>query len=168
MRAVQGEPGSLGTGLFSLTRGLKIPYHLAHMNFLSPLWNLSFWFDLTPIRMAAGFEAAFFAFFALVIVAGSVIRMMIRNGKYDRYQTIVLKKIATLCSLSGVIGLVWFFLTFEEIQFFGSRFWFLIWIVGVLAGIVSIVRYVKKEVPTLQHREQSRADVNKYLPKRSR
>lgn len=138
------------------------------MNFLSPLIDLNFWFDLTPIRMAAAFEAGFFGFFALVIIAGSVIRMMIRNGKYDRYQTIVLKKIATLCSLSGVVGLVWFFLTFEEIQFFGSRFWFLVWIIGVVAGVVSIVRYVKKEVPALQHREQSRADVNKYLPKRGR
>lgn len=138
------------------------------MNFLSPLWSLSFWFDLTPTRMAAAFEAGFFAFFALAIIAGSVIRMMIRNGKYDRYRAIMLKKIATLCSTSGVVGMVWFFLTFEEIQFFGSRFWFLIWVVAVLAGVVSIVRYVKKEVPALQHREQSRADVNKYLPKRSR
>lgn len=118
--------------------------------------------------MAAAFEAGFFAFFALAIIAGSVIRMMIRNGKYDRYRAIMLKKIATLCSTSGVVGMVWFFLTFEEIQFFGSRFWFLIWVVAVLAGVVSIVRYVKKEVPALQHREQSRADVNKYLPKRSR
>lgn len=151
-----------------MTEAPQIPYHPAHMNFLSPLWNLSFWFDLTPTRMAAAFEAGFFGFFALIIVAGSVIRMMIRNGKYDRYQAITLKKIATLCSLSGVIGLVWFFLSFEEIQFFGSRFWFLIWIVGVLVAVFSIVRYVKNDVPALQHREQSRADVNKYLPKRSR
>ena len=118
--------------------------------------------------MSAAFEAGFFGFFALAIIAGSVIRMVIRNGKYDRYQIITLKKIASLCSAAGVVGLAWFFLTFEEIQFFGSRFWFLIWAVAVIAGAVSIVRYVKKEVPALQHREQSRADVNKYLPKRAR
>src|SRR3989338_6178764 len=106
MRTAQGKPGSLGESLFSLTKTPKIPYHPAHMNFLSPLWNLSFWFDLTPTRMAATFEAGFFAFFALIIVAGSVIRTMIRNGKYDRYQAIILKKIATLCSFSGLVGLV--------------------------------------------------------------
>ena len=75
------------------------------MNFLSPLWNLSFWFDLTPTRMSAAFEAGFFGFFALAIIAGSVIRMVIRNGKYDRYQIITLKKIASLCSAAGVVGL---------------------------------------------------------------
>ncbi len=138
------------------------------MNFLSPLWNLSFWFDLTPTRMSAAFEAGFFGFFALTVIAGSVIRMVVRNGTYDRYRAITLKKIASLCSVSGVVGLVWFFFTFEEIQFFGSRFWFLVWILAVVAAVVAIVRYVKKEVPALQYREQSRADVNKYLPKRSR
>ncbi len=138
------------------------------MNFLSPLWDIQFWFDLTPIRMAAQFEAAFFALFALVLIVGSILRMMVRNGKYDKYKAIVMKRAASLCSLMGVLGLVWFFFTFEEIQFFGSRFWFLIWSIGFIVGAISIVRYIKKEVPSLQHREQSRAEVNKYLPKRAR
>jgi len=138
------------------------------MNFLSPLWDIHFWFDFTPIRMAAPFEAAFFAIFALSMITGSVLRIMVRNGKYDRYQAIMRKRIANLCSLMGGLGLVWFFLTFEEIQFFGSRFWFLIWIIGFAVGLFSIWRFMKNEVPALKHREQSRADVNKYLPKRSR
>lgn len=138
------------------------------MNFLSPLWSMSFWFDLTPTRMASVWEAMFFAFFALMILGGSVLRMVVRNGKYDRYRGIVLKKIATLSSWLGASGLVWFFFTFEEIQFFGSRFWFLLWALSLIVGVCVIIRYIKKDVPALQCREQSRADVNKYLPKRSR
>lgn len=138
------------------------------MNFLLPLVDWHFWFTMTPVRMAASFEAVFFGLFALCLVAGAVIRMMVRNAKYDKYQAMTLQKIASVCSWAGVTGLLWFFLTFEEVQFFGSRFWFLIWIIGVCVALAMILRYFKKEVPLLKHREQSRAEVNKYLPRRHR
>ncbi|MFA6018412.1 MAG: hypothetical protein WCT28_04200 [Patescibacteria group bacterium] len=138
------------------------------MNFFSPLVDWHFWLDLTPTRLASTFEAMFFAVFALSIIAGAVIRMMIRNGSYDRYRAEMLKRIAGICSTTGVVGLIWFFLTFEEIQFFGARFWFLVIFVGALIAVLRLIRFVKREVPVLQHREQSRADVNKYLPRRSR
>ncbi len=138
------------------------------MNFLLPLVDWHFWFTMTSVRMAASFEAVFFGLFVLCLVAGAVIRMMVRNARYDKYKAIVLKKIASVCSWAGITGLLWFFLTFEEVQFFGSRFWFLIWIVSICIALVMILRYVEKEVPLLKHREQSRADVNKYLPRRAR
>ncbi len=138
------------------------------MNFLLPLISWQFWFDLTPTRMAAGFEAAFFGLFALLIVAGSVMRMVVRNAQWEKYRAEVAARIASVASYAGIVGLVWFFLTFEEIQFFGSRFWFLAWIVGVIIAIVRIIRFTKRDVPVLKHREQSRAEVNKYLPRRGR
>jgi len=138
------------------------------MNFFSPLVDWHFWFDLTPTRLASTFEAMFFALFALCIIAGAVIRMMVRNGSYDKYRAEMLKRIAGICSMTGVVGLVWFFLTFEEIQFFGARFWFLVILIGVIVAVIRLIRFVKREVPVLQHREQSRAEVNKYLPRRSK
>lgn len=138
------------------------------MNFLSPLFTWQFWFDLTPTRMAASFEAGFFGLFVLLLVGGAILRMYVRNGKLDKYRGTVLRRVAGIASSAGIVGLVWFFFTFEEIQFFGARFWFLIWIIGVVIAIVQLVRFVKKDVPVLQHREQSRADVNKYLPRRGR
>ncbi len=138
------------------------------MNFLSPLFTWQFWFDLTPTRMAASFEAGFFGLFVLLLVGGAILRMYVRNGKLDKYRGTVLRRVAGIASSAGIVGLVWFFFTFEEIQFFGARFWFLIWIIGVVIAIVQLVRFVKKDVPVLQHREQSRADVNKYLPRRAR
>jgi hypothetical protein len=138
------------------------------MNFLSPLIDWHFWFDLTPTRMTATFEALFFGLFALCIFAGAVLRMYVRNAKFDKYKATIVRRVAAIATWSGVIGLVWFFFTFEEIQFFGSRFWFLVWIAGVIVAVVQLVRYTKNEVPELQHREQSRAEVNKYLPRRAR
>lgn len=138
------------------------------MNFLFPLIDWHFWFDLTPTRMASTFEAGFFAIFAFMIIAGAVVRMVVRNASYDKYRGQFLKRIAGIATSTGIVGLVWFFLTFEEIQFFGSRFWFLVILIGAVISVIRVLRFAKKDVPVLQHREQSRADVNKYLPRRSR
>ncbi len=138
------------------------------MNFFSPLLDWQFWFDLTPIRMASTFEAMFFGIFALFIIAGSVIRMVTRNRSSEKYRAEMLKRIAGIFSATGGIGLIWFFFTFEEIQFFGARFWFLVIIVGVVIALIRLRRFMKRDVPVLQHREQSRAEVNKYLPRRGR
>ena len=138
------------------------------MNFLSPLLDWQFWFDFTPIRMASTFEAMFFGIFALCIIIGSVIRMIIRNRPSEKYRTEMFKRVAGIFSATGGIGLIWFFFTFEEIQFFGARFWFLVILVGVIIALVRLQRFMKRDVPVLQHREQSRAEVNKYLPRRAR
>lgn len=138
------------------------------MNFFSPLIDWQFWLDLTPIRMASAFEGMFFGLFALFIIAGAVIRMVTRNRSYEKYRAEMLKRIAGIFTTTGIVGLVWFFFTFEEIQFFGARFWFLIIIVGIVIALVRLARFTKREVPVLQHREQSRSEVNKYLPRRSR
>jgi magnesium-transporting ATPase (P-type) len=94
--------------------------------------------------------------------------MMVRNRSYDKYRGQMMNRIASVCSSTGIVGLIWFFFTFEEIQFFGSRFWFLVIMTGAAFALVRVARFVQKEVPVLQHREQSRADVNRYLPRRSR
>jgi regulator of protease activity HflC (stomatin/prohibitin superfamily) len=138
------------------------------MNFFSPLIDVHFWFDLTPIRMASAFEGMFFGLFALFVIAGAVIRMMVRNRSYEKYRAEMFKRVAGILTTTGVVGLIWFFFTFEEIQFFGARFWFLVIIAGVVVSLVQLKRFMKREVPALQHREQSRSEVNKYLPRRSR
>lgn len=138
------------------------------MNFLLPLFDWHFWFDLTPTRMAAPFEAGFFALFALAIIAGAVMRMYVRNAKLEKYRAELFRRMAAIGTTAGIVGFVWFFFTFEEVQFFGARFWFLLIVIGVGIAKIRLYRYMKNDVPKLQHREQSRAEVNKYLPKKHR
>ena len=138
------------------------------MNFLLPLFDWHFWFDLTPIRMSAPFEAGFFVLFAVAIIAGAVIRMYVRNAKLEKYRAEIFRRLAVIDTIAGIAGFVWFFFTFEEIQFFGARFWFLFIVIGVGIAKIRLYRYMRKDVPMLQHREQSRAEVNKYLPKKHR
>lgn len=138
------------------------------MNFLLPLFDWHFWFDLTPIRMAAPFEAGFFALFALAIIAGAVMRMYVRNSKMGKYRAEIFRRLAVIDTTAGIAGFVWFFFTFEEVQFFGARFWFLLIVLGTAIAKIRLYLYMKNEVPKLERREQSRAEVNKYLPKKHR
>ena len=134
---------------------------------LRPLIQPSFWFDLTPVTLSPFFERAFFVVFALFIISGAALRIMSKNSTTDKYDRQTLKKSARIATAFGIVGFVIYFFTFEEIQFFGARFWFLFWFVGLVIAILYLVRFVKKEVPLLRHRDQSRVEANKYLPRRS-
>lgn len=134
---------------------------------LRPLISPSFWFDLTPTALGPFFERAFFAVFALMVIAGMATRIAARNKLTDKYERIMALRAANLAFVYGLVGFVIYFFTFEEIEFFGARFWFLVWFIALIISIVRLVRYVKKEVPALRHRDQSRVEANKYLPRRN-
>lgn len=133
---------------------------------LRPLISPSFWFDLFPNTMSPGFERGFFLFFGLLVVVGAVVRIVSRHRKDDKYVIRTFKQIGRLLLVMGLLGLLWFFFAFEEVYFLGARFWFLIWLIGLIAWIVSIVKYVKIQVPADRAATKSRAEFNKYLPRR--
>jgi amino acid transporter len=137
-------------------------YHLAIME---NLFSLAYWFDLTPVRMSSTFEIGFFIVFSLMIVAGLALRI-VRKSKTDKYERITLERATNIAFVTGLLGLLWLFLTFEEISIFGARFWFLILAIGLVIAVVRLARYRQITVPQLRMLEQSKAEVNKYLPRR--
>jgi len=134
---------------------------------LRPVFSPSFWFDLTPTAMSPLFDKLFFILFALLVIAASAARMVANNKLEDKYHKIIALRAANIALITGVLGLVLYFFTYEEIQFFGARFWFLILLIGVIVAVVRLVRYAKKVVPVKRKNEQSKAEVNKYLPRRN-
>ncbi len=133
---------------------------------LRPLISPSFWFSLFPDAMGPLFERGFFVFFGLLIVVGAIVRIVARHRKEDKYVLRTFKRIGKMLLTMGLLGLLWFFFTFEEIYFLGARFWLLVWAVGLIYWIYTIVRYVKVEVPADRLAMQNKADFNKYLPRR--
>lgn len=133
---------------------------------LHPLITPSFWFSLFPEAMGPGFERAFFLFFGLMIVVGAIVRIVARHRKDDKYVVRTFQKIGKMLLVMGLLGMLWFFFTFEEIYFLGARFWLLVWIIGAGIWKFQIWRYVKKTIPAERLATQSKADFNKYLPRR--
>jgi FlaA1/EpsC-like NDP-sugar epimerase len=134
---------------------------------LRPVFSPSFWFDLTPTAMSPAFDKMFFIFFAILVIAASAARMVVNNKLEDKYHKIIALRAANIAFVTGILGFVIYFFTFEEIQFFGSRFWFLALFIGVIVAVVRLLKFAKKDVPAKRKNEQSKAEVNKYLPRRN-
>ena len=68
----------------------------------------------------------------------------------------------------GILGMFWFFFTFEEIYLFGARFWFLVWLLICIVWAWWIIRYVKVTIPQLRKAGAAKKDSNKYIPVKKR
>ncbi len=132
----------------------------------SQIFSLSFWFNLSSTGLSTTYERGFFFLFALLIVLGSVSRIMAKNKKDDRFMVKAYKYVGKMFMTMGVLGLLWFFFAYEQIYFFGARFWFLVWLIGLIAWVVWIVWYVKVKIPELKEQGVAKKETNKYIPKK--
>ncbi len=135
------------------------------------MWNifdLAFWFDMTPVRMGSGFTVAFFVIFAALLITASASRIARRNAGVDKPMKHFLENVAGKTTTWGVIGFIWLFCSFEEISFFGSRFWFLCIAAGMLFSARKLYIQFKKEVPEERLRRTLTTVQNKYAPRRAR
>ncbi len=131
---------------------------------LRPLLNFQFWFDRTPAPLEASSSRLLFGTFAVMLILGAIIRMVATRRTEDRYVTATFNRVGQMAVTMGMIGLVLFFFTYQEIPFLGSRFWYLFWGVGLIAWITSIVYYIKKIVPEKKKQEAELLERSKYLP----
>lgn len=131
-----------------------------------PLFELSFWFDLQPSAFSPVFEKSFFLFFALMVLIGAVARIVARYKKGERFMVITYKKIAAMLFTMGMFGMLWFFFSFEQAYLLGARFWFVLWLVGLLVWFVAILRYSKIHVPAMKAVLAKKASDNKYMPRK--
>lgn len=132
------------------------------------IFDLTFWFDMTPVRMGGLFNSGFFVLFAGLIISATVARIAKRNAEVDKAMKHFLENFAGKAMTWGIVGLFWLFFSFEEISFFGSRFWFLFWAVGVAYAARKLYIHWKKEMPEERLRRTMNAAQNKYIPRRSR
>lgn len=133
---------------------------------IRPLLTTHFWFQNTPPPLLPSNERLLFAVFAVLLILGAIIRMVGSHRKEDRHVTEMFSRFGRLCVTIGLLGLLFFFFTYEQIPLLGSRFWFLA--LGLLAIIwfAMIVHYVVKVVPVERSHEAAQKEKEKYLPKR--
>lgn len=138
------------------------------IEFFKPLIDPSFWFALQPNYLSPFFEKAFFLLFSVLLISGSVIRIRVRRKGFDRYNKIVFLQVGTMFITMGVAGMFWFFFSYEGLYLIGARFWFLVWGLGFIAWASVLVRFARVDIPSMKEQEKSRADANKYLPRKKK
>ncbi|RMD50460.1 hypothetical protein D6827_03980 [Candidatus Parcubacteria bacterium] len=135
---------------------------------LTPLLQMDFWFRLDPVALSPFFEKAFFLLFAILIIVSSAVRIAAKQKKDDRYTARMYKMTGQMLAVTGGLGMLWFFFTYEEIYFFGARFWFLVWLIMLLVWIFGLYRYAKITIPELKNQNLAKAQADKYLPRKKK
>ncbi len=125
----------------------------------------SYWLTLNPPNVWQGMGRFVVVFFLALLVAGVVARMR-KQTAIDRYTVDLYRRMASLCLTMGFLGILLFFLSYEQVQLLGSRFLYLVWMVGFVVWAGCLVRYVRNDIPAKRLREQERIAREKYLPKR--
>jgi len=132
------------------------------------LLTLSFWFQNPPLAMSSAFNGGFLLFFALLAIGGALLSMLSKRSLKDAYDKQAFRMSAAMMGWLSFLGFVWLFNSFEEVQIFGVRAWFLLWVLVAIACIIRVVKFVKKDAPKLRETNASRSAVNAYLPRRAR
>ena len=140
-------------------------YHVGQ-SMISQLFSLPFWFNMNPLGFSPLFQYGFFILFALCAILALIFRVMSRRSPRDFYDRQAFGMAATGFGVTAVLGFVWLFCTYEEAPLFGVRAWFLLILAIAIAFLVRIIVFLKKEAPKLREKNQSKAAINKYLPRR--
>jgi hypothetical protein len=135
---------------------------------MSALLSLQFWFNQHPVAMSPSFSLGFFVFFALFAITAASLRIIAKRTLRDVYDKQAFRMAGNMAAWLTFFGFIWLFCTYEEVQIFGVRAWFILWALILLGCAIRIAVFVRKEAPALRLQNASRSTVNQYLPRRAR
>lgn len=120
-----------------------------------------FWFNSRPGSLIPIYKdilvGIIVAFFVLAIVS-----FFLKKNKKGFYLKLW-NKFFNFFATNAFIGLVLFFFNRELIPFFSSRFWYILWLAGMIVWIVFIVKYFKS-LPEKKKQLTEDREYKKYIP----
>jgi len=127
-------------------------------NFLT--WN--FWFSARPGAFT-GFSLKIVLGFIFLLIVLSVASGIIKKRWSKSLYSSFWGSIYALFLTNAVIGLLLTFFNYEMVPFLSSRFWFLLWAIGILIWLGVIFRVVAK-IPEKRARLEKEKEFKKYIP----
>lgn len=131
---------------------------------LRPLITPHFWLDLGPQAPSDRASIAIFILLAVLIVAGILIRVL-RRRVQDKLTRVLLRRSGGACISVGAVALLWFFFHYEQVRFFGARFWLFLIIVWAAVWIVQLVRFVRHDMVRMRAHQVETKEHAKYHKK---
>ena len=127
---------------------------------MSTLLTFTFWFNLRPGSMGGLPRNIFIGFIVALIIAAVV--LFIAKRKKSSYRSL-LNSLYNFSISNALVGLLLLFFNYEIVPFFSAYFWYLIWIIVMIAWLVGIFLKAKKIIS--KKKDQTEVDeIKKYLP----
>lgn len=131
---------------------------------LRPLITTRFWFDFGPLAPSDRASIAIFIVLAVIVVAGIVVRVL-RRRVQDKLTRVLWRRVGSALMTVGGVALLWFFFHYEQVRFFGARFWLGLIIVWAIVWTVRLVRFVRRDMVRMRERNAESHAEAKYHKK---
>jgi hypothetical protein len=125
------------------------------------LLSLNFWFNLKPGPLLPIYQQIFITI--IIILAISFFILLIIKAKKVNLYNKFLEKLHSFSLINCFIGLILLFFNYELIPFLSSRFWFLLWGLGIIIWLFFIFK-ILKEIPERKKKILSEKEYKKYIP----
>jgi hypothetical protein len=124
------------------------------------LLSPSFWFNLRPGPLVS--QNYLIAVIVVFIIIGAAF-FFLKRAQYKSANRIFWESLYSFGLYNAMIGLALLFFTYELVPFLSSRFWFLLWVIGLGLWIFLLV---KKFVAIKSRKEQleKEKEYRKYIP----
>ncbi len=134
---------------------------------MTPLFTTAYWFSLTPPALSKGGMMIMLSVFGAMILAAIVLKLVSKRKKDTLAWAKGAPKFVALLGWMGVFGLLMVWTSYEQIRFFGARFWFLVWDAVTIVWLLSILKFIIAVVPEQAAAYAERERIRKYLPTKS-
>lgn len=125
--------------------------------------DLHYWFDSYPGPLAGVFLLAVYGLILTFLLAGAALFVIRRFFIKDTIIRQVARRLNTLTLTLGILLGLFLFFSQSQTPVLGSRFWFLLWLVGGAAWLVKFIYYLLKIVPQQRRWRLEKQKQAKYL-----
>ncbi len=127
------------------------------MNF----FTLHYWFNMRPNNFLPIANKSIIGFLVFLVILFFIFSLL-KSRKNNIYVKIW-QKLYNFCLTNFFIGIILLFFCYELVPFLSSRFWFLIWGVGMIFWLYIIYKNLK-EIPKLKEKRAKEQEYKKYIP----
>lgn len=136
------------------------------INWILPLFKLSFWFSLDALPFMPWLDKALPIFMAAIMVIGFGLLIYANYGKgLDKDMRHLWRRLGSLSVWAGISGLILYFFVWERIPVLSMRVFWLVWLVGFGWWKWKILKDHFRVLPAEKAKLKEREAYEKWLPK---
>ncbi|PIT94516.1 hypothetical protein COT98_03315 [Candidatus Falkowbacteria bacterium CG10_big_fil_rev_8_21_14_0_10_39_9] len=128
---------------------------------MGDLLTWHFWFNYYYIPLSGRAKTGLLIF-AIILLVGAAILFFLKKKK-DLYAKLRQSLFSFFLTNVILVAFLEFFI-YEEVPFFSSHFWFLLWAIELAIWLIILFKQFKK-IPMIKKRVEEQKNFSKYLPK---
>jgi hypothetical protein len=127
---------------------------------MNNLLSAQFWFNTSPVPLIPQTANLLLGLLGLLVVL-AIISYVLRSKKgfYSRFWS----KLGNFFLSNSLIGGALWFINTELVPFLSARFWFLLWIAGMMVWLAFIINFAKS-LPNKKKEFEEKKKFQKYIP----